>query len=115
MDLKSTVSQLANSVSDFSRELKKTIEEAEPQIKSLSGLLEAGERLGKYRYILPLLELLDEKNVNESEALIAMWNVISRFSSWVSEHYRSSPKPEISETLSKLIASINEEIQRINQ
>ena len=115
VDLKSTVSQLANSVSDFSRELKKTIEEAEPQIKSLSGLLEAGERLGKYRNILPLLELLDEKNVNESEALIAMWNVISRFSSWVSEHYRSSPKPEFSETLSKLIASINEEIQRINQ
>ena len=94
--------------------MKKAIDEAAPQMKNVSVALEAGEKLGKYKNILPLLELLDEKKVSETEALIAMWNVTNRFSGWVAEHYRASPKTEISAPLSKLIASINEEIQRIN-
>lgn len=112
--LKSTVTQLNSSVADFAIQLKKVIDEAVPQIKNVSAALEAGERLGKYKNILPLLELSDEKNVSESQALIAMWNVTSRFNSWFAEHHRTSPKPEISVPLSKLVASINEEIQRIN-
>jgi hypothetical protein len=114
-NMKTTVSQLSSSVADFSAQLKNTLDEAAPQIKSVSAALEAGERLGKYRNIMPLLELLDEKNVSETEALIAMWNVASHFSTWVAEHYRSSPKTQISEPLSKLVSSINDEIQRVNQ
>ncbi|MDG6994325.1 MAG: hypothetical protein JRN52_00260 [Nitrososphaerota archaeon] len=113
--MKATVSQLSSSVADFSTHLKNTLDEATPQIKNVSAALEAGERLGKYRNIMPLLELLDEKKVSETEALIAMWNVASHFSTWVTEHYRSSPKTEISEPLSKLVSSINDEIQRVNQ
>ena len=114
-DLKKTVSQLNTSVEDFTVQVKKAIDEASPQIKNFSAALEAGEKLGKYKNILPLLELLDEKNVGETEALIAMWNVSNRFSAWVAEHYRNSPKAEISGSLSKLIESINEELQKINR
>ena len=76
----------------FSPNEEKRIDEAAPQIKGVSAALEAGEKLGKYKNILPLLELLDENNVSETEALIAMWNVSNRFNTWVAEHYRTSPK-----------------------
>jgi hypothetical protein len=114
-NLEATVNQLNSSVADFSLQIKSAIDEATPQIKTVAAALEAGEKLGKYKNILPLLDLLDDKNVSETEALIAMWNVTNRFNTWAAEHYRASPKAEISGALSKLVASINEEIQRINR
>ena len=114
-ELKATFTQLNSSAGDFSLQLKKVVDEAVPQIKTVTMALEAGERLGKYRNILPLLELLDEKNVSEADALIAMWNVSNRFSLWVADHYRSSTKTAISDPLSKLVTSIDEEIQKINR
>ena len=112
-NLKATVSKLGSSVEEFATRMKNVIDEATPQLKTVSAALEAGEQLGKYKNILPLLELMDEKNVSESQALIAMWNVSNRFKAWVAEHYKS--KPDISATVSKLVDQINEEMQKSTQ
>ncbi|MGI0090925.1 MAG: hypothetical protein ACREBS_04380, partial [Nitrososphaerales archaeon] len=112
VNLEASVSELSASVSNFSKDVKGAIDQVTPDIKNVSLALEAGEKIGKYRNILPLMELLDDGRVNEGEALIAMWNVSSRFNTWVSKHY-AIPRSEISEPLKKLISSINEEIQRV--
>jgi len=112
-DLKTTVSELKSSTEDFSKELKSSIQLASPDIKNVGLALEAGEKLGKYRNILPLLQLIDGSgNGDESEALIAMWNLSSRFNAWIENHYPGSKK-DISEPLAKLLESINDEIQRV--
>jgi hypothetical protein len=41
-----------------------------------------------------------------------MWNVSNRFKAWLSEHYKATPKPEMSAALSKLVDEINAEIQK---
>ena len=101
-------------VEEFTSQLRKAIDEATPQLKNVELALEAGEKIGKYRNILPLLELLDDKNLAETDALIAMWNVGNRFSTWMTNHYRLTPKDELSQPLSKLLASLSDEIQRVN-
>jgi hypothetical protein len=112
-DLKTTVSELKSSAEDFSKELRNSIEAAAPEIKNVGLALEAGEKLGKYRNILPLLQLIDGSGGgDESEALIAMWNLTSRFNAWLENHYPGSKK-DISEPLAKLLESINDEIQRV--
>jgi DNA anti-recombination protein RmuC len=112
-ELKTTVSELKSSATDFSRELMSVMEQAAPEIKNVTLALDAGEKIGKYRNILPLLQLMDGSgNADESEALIAMWNLTSRFNSWVENHYPSAKK-EISQPLSELLESINNEIQRV--
>jgi hypothetical protein len=112
-DLKTTVSELKSSTEDFSKELKSSIQLASPDIKNVGLALEAGEKLGKYRNILPLLQLIDGSgNGDESEALIAMWNLSSRFNAWIENHYPGSKK-DISEPLARLLESINDEIQRV--
>ncbi len=112
-DLKKTVSELRSSTEDFSKELKSSIQLAGPEIKNVGLALEAGEKLGKYRNILPLLQLIDGNgNGDESEALIAMWNLSSRFHAWLENHYPDSKK-DMSEPLAELLKSINDEIQRV--
>jgi hypothetical protein len=113
-DLKGTVGSLNATVEEFSSQLRKALDEATPQLKNVELALEAGEKIGKYRNILPLLELLDDKNLAETDALIAMWNVGNRFSTWMTNHYRLTPKDELSQPLSKLLASLSDEIQRVN-
>ena len=74
--------------------------------------IEVGEKIGKYRNILPLLQLMDgNSHGDDSEALIAMWNLTSRFNTWLEANHPA--KKEISEPLSQLIDSINDEIQRV--
>ena len=112
-DLKTTVSELKSSTEDFSKELKSSIQLVGPEIKNVGLALEAGEKLGKYRNILPLLQLIDGSgNGDESEALIAMWNLSNRFHTWLENHYPGA-KNEMSEQLAKLLRSINDEIQRV--
>ncbi|MDA4111048.1 MAG: hypothetical protein OK439_00805 [Thaumarchaeota archaeon] len=112
-ELKETVSGLKSSAGDFTQELKTVIEQASPEIKNVGIALDAGERIGKYRNILPLLQLMDGSgNGDESEALIAMWNLTSRFNTWLDNHYPNSKK-EISRPLADLLESINREIQSI--
>jgi chromosome segregation ATPase len=113
-DLKGTVGSLNSTVEEFSSQLRKALDEATPQLKNVELALEAGEKIGKYRNIMPLLELLDDKNLAETDALIAMWNVGNRFSTWMTNHYRLTPKDELSQPLSKLLASLSDEIQRVN-
>lgn len=112
-ELKSTMAGLGSSVEEFVARMRKEIEDATPQLKTVSFALEAGEQLGKYKNILPLLDLMDAKVVSESHALIAMWNVTNRFRAWIAENYKS--KPEMSATVSKLIDEINEEMQKSTQ
>ena len=79
----------------------------------MGSALEAGEKIGKYRNILPLLQLMDGGgSADESEALIAMWNLTSRFNAWLENHYPKAKK-SMSQPLGELLESINGEIQRV--
>jgi gas vesicle protein len=112
-DLKSTVSELKSSTVDFSKELKDSISQSSTEIKNVGIALDAGEKIGKYRNILPLLQLIDGSTTqDESEALIAMWNLSSRFNAWLENHYPGEKK-QISDPLTRLLESINDEIQRV--
>lgn len=112
-EMSSTVTDLKSSVSDFSKELKDTISGASTEIKNVGVALEAGEKIGKYRNVLPLLQLIDGSGTqDESEALIAMWNLSSRFNAWLENQYPGE-KRDISEPLTRLLESINNEIQRV--
>jgi len=112
-DMKSTVSELKTSAADFSKDLKDSLSQASPEIKNVGIALEAGERIGKYRNIMPLLQLIDGSGTqDESEALIAMWNLSSRFNAWLENQYPGEKKA-ISEPLMRLLESINNEIQRV--
>ena len=112
-DLKTTVTELKTSTDDFSKELKESLSQSSADIKSVGVALEAGEKIGKYRNILPLLQLIDGSGTqDESEALIAMWNLSSRFNAWLENHYPGEKK-DISEPLVRLLESINTEIQRV--
>jgi myosin heavy subunit len=110
-NLSSALSELSSLVINFSNELKQTLDQVEPRMKTVSQAFQAGEMIGKYKAILPLLELVENGKGKETEALIAMWNVSSRFNMWLSEHYSGRRKTEISESLEKLLAAVNEEIQ----
>ena len=111
--VKSTVTELEASTADFSKELKECLSESSAEIKNVGLSLEAGEKIGKYRNILPLLQLIDGTgNQDESEALIAMWNLSSRFNAWLENQYPGE-KRQISEPLTRLLESINNEIQRV--
>jgi hypothetical protein len=112
-DLKTTISELKTSTDSFSKDLKDTLAQASPDIKNVGIALEAGEKIGKYRNIMPLLQLIDGTGTqDESEALIAMWNLSSRFNAWIENQY-AGEKKEISEPLMRLLESINNEIQRV--
>jgi len=112
-EVKSTTVELQSSTTEFSKELKDSISQASTEIKSVGLALEAGEKIGKYRNILPLLQLIDGNGTqDESEALIAMWNLSSRFNAWLENQYPGE-KREISEPLTRLLESINNEIQRV--
>jgi hypothetical protein len=112
-DMKSTVSELKLSAEDFSKVLKDSLSQAGSEIKNVGMSLEAGEKIGKYRNIMPLLQLIDGSGAqDESEALIAMWNLSSRFNAWLENQYPGEKK-EISEPLMRLLESINNEIQRV--
>ncbi len=112
-DVKSTVTELRTTTTDFSRELKECLSESRTEIKNVGLSLEAGENIGKYRNILPLLQLIDGSgNQDESEALIAMWNLSSRFNAWLENQYPGEKK-QMSEPLTRLLESINNEIQRV--
>ncbi|HZW57714.1 MAG TPA: hypothetical protein VFF30_15605 [Nitrososphaerales archaeon] len=115
-ELMRAVSEASNSVSSFSTELKKTIKDSEDELKVVSQTLEAGEKIGKYEAILPLLEIMsgDSNSVQEAEALIAMWNVSSRFNMWLSSRYGDQKKKEIAEPLSNLVKAMSDEIQRVD-
>ena len=77
--MRSTVTELKSSADDFSKGLRDSLSEASPGIKNVGLALEAGEKIGKYRNIMPLLQLIDGSDAqDESEALIAMWNLSSR-------------------------------------
>jgi hypothetical protein len=112
-DMRATVTELKSSADDFSKGLKDSLSEASPEIKNVGMALEAGEKIGKYRNIMPLLQLIDGSGTqDESEALIAMWNLSSRFNAWLENHYPGE-KRDISEPLMRLLESINNEIQRV--
>lgn len=111
--MRTTVEELKNSTSEFSRELKDSITQSSTEIKNVGLALEAGEKIGKYRNIMPLLQLIDGTGTqDETEALIAMWNLASRFNAWLENHYPGE-KRDISDPLSRLLESINSEIQRV--
>ncbi|HYB03407.1 MAG TPA: hypothetical protein VED17_03020, partial [Nitrososphaerales archaeon] len=112
-DMRTTVTELKSSADEFSKGLKDSLLEASPEIKNVGMALEAGEKIGKYRNIMPLLQLIDGSGTqDESEALIAMWNLSSRFNAWLENHYPGE-KRDISEPLMRLLESINNEIQRV--
>ncbi len=112
-DVKSTMGGLQTSTLDFSKELKDSLAQASTEIKNVGLALEAGEKIGKYRNILPLLQLIDGSGTqDESEALIAMWNLSSRFNAWLENQYPGEKK-DISGPLTRLLESINNEIQRV--
>jgi hypothetical protein len=112
-EVKTIAAEAKTSADEFSRELKSAIEQAAPEIKNVGSALEAGEKIGKYRNILPLLELIDGGGkADESEALIAMWNLTSRFNAWLENHYPKAKK-SMSQPLGELLESINGEIQRV--
>jgi hypothetical protein len=112
-DVKLTVADLKSSATDFSNEIKDSIAQSSTEIKNVGRALEAGEKIGKFRNILPLLQLIDgSANQDESEALIAMWNLSSRFNAWLENNYPGQ-KREISDPLTRLLESINNEIQRV--
>ena len=112
-DMRSTVTELKSNADEFSKGLKDSLSEASPEIRNVAQALEAGEKIGKYRNILPLLQLIDGSGTkDESEALIAMWNLSSRFNAWLENQYPGE-KRDISEPLLRLLESINNEIQRV--
>ena len=112
-EVQATVSSLKASTTEFTEELRTAIERAGPDIKGVAAALDAGERIGKYRNIVPLLELMDGSvKADESEALIAMWNLTSRFNAWLENQYPNA-KREMSKPLTELLESINKEIQRV--
>lgn len=112
-DMQTTFSDLKSTAFEFSKELKESISLSSTEIKNVGLALDAGEKIGKYRNILPLLQLIDGSGTqDESEALIAMWNLTSRFNAWLENHYPGEKK-EISGPLSRLLESINNEIQRV--
>ena len=112
-DLKTTVSSLKVSTTEFTEELRTAIERAAPEIKGVAAALDAGEKIGKYRNIVPLLELMDGSvKADESEALIAMWNLTSRFNAWLENQYPQAKK-DMSQPLADLLESINNEIQKV--
>jgi len=111
-DIKTTATDLKTTATDFTMELKTLVEKAGPEIKNVGLALDAGEKIGKYRNILPILQLIDDNGKgDESEAMIAMWNLTSRFNTWLESHYPQ--KAEISQILTKMMASINDEIQKV--
>ncbi len=112
IELNESISEIKSSASSYSKELKSILEQASPEIKLVSQALEAGERIGKYKTILPLLEMMEKGKGDEAEALIAIWNVSNRFNIWLGEHY-GTQKPQIAEPLARLLFAVNEEIQRV--
>jgi DNA repair exonuclease SbcCD ATPase subunit len=106
----STITEMNSQVTSFTKELGELLSQLQPQIKTVSQAFDAGEKIGRYKTILPLLDLMEDARGKESEALIAMWNVSSRFNMWLTERYRGK-KREISEPLEALISAVNEEIQ----
>ena len=113
-DLKLNITELKSSVAGLSRELKTLLAEAAPDIKTISKTLEAGEMIGKYKTILPLLEMMEKGEGDEVESLIAIWNVSNRFNLWLNEHY-GTKKQAISDPLAKLLSAVNEEIQQVGK
>lgn len=116
-DLKTTVTELKNSTNEVSTELKSLLETAKPDLKEVGLALAAGEKIGKFRNILPLLKLLDGtvQPADETEALIAMWNLASHFNSWVESKYAedAAKRDEMSRPLSELLESINSQVQKV--
>jgi cell division protein FtsB len=116
-ELSSTLEQLKSSASLFSSELKDSLKDVGPQMKSIGKAVEAARALGKYEAILPLFKLTDSPQSNkitETEALVAMWNITNAFNSWIKSHYPNE-ELEISEPLERMIQALDGEIQGLGR
>lgn len=115
-DLGAMLGDLSKSASDVSTELKGALRELEPQLKNVSQAIEAARLIGKYEAVLPILKLADTSQpysrMNETEAMIAMWNLSNIFNAWLGNH-STGGKKEIRELLRDVIEAIDSEIQRV--
>ena len=112
-DLKTTVSEAGNSVSEFSTNLKSTLKDAGEELKSLSVVVESAEKIGKYEAIMPFLKLNDNGQVSETEALFALWNMSNVFIQWFEKQNIVSSRVETVGLLKKMLSSLNQEMQTV--
>ena len=113
VDLKAAVSEASGAVSEFSNNLKSVLQNAEAELKNLSVVVEAAEKIGKYEAIMPFLKLNDNGQVSETEALFALWNMSNIFMQWFEKQNNVSSRFETVELLKKMLASLNQEIQTV--